>query len=76
MARPVKSRDAASFSLDVARITRLRTSLVCDSRLDKEAVARALHHIDRLVDELVFFAQEDLIIPSGADMNVQNRKSG
>jgi hypothetical protein len=50
--KPVKLR-LHGFNNDIGALNRLRTSLKLDSKLDKNDVARAIVHLDHLIDALV-----------------------
>jgi hypothetical protein len=72
--RPIKSRTSAAFALEAARLGRLRMSLICDSRLDKQKVKRAVECIDGLIDEIVYFSEYDLNFLSAGQSEIKSAK--
>jgi hypothetical protein len=52
MSRPVKARTVKSYGRDVETLGRLRTALVLDSSVNQDVRARAIQHIDGLIEEL------------------------
>jgi len=57
MSRPVKRRTVQSYRRDVEHLTRLRTAIKLDSKLDKSLAQKAFSEIDTLMNTLV-----DLIV--------------
>jgi hypothetical protein len=50
--RPVKRR-VNGFDADVTTLTRIRTALKLDARLDRQKVAQAVRSLDLLVESLI-----------------------
>ena len=56
MARPVQPRSADSYMREVQNLSRLRNSIVLDTRVDERARAKALAAIDELIRIVRVFA--------------------
>lgn len=52
MGRPTKPRDDAALSRDIEKLAHLRTSVMLDRRLDREAREKIINAIDVLIDLL------------------------
>jgi len=74
--RVIKSRTTEAFALEMARLGRLRTSLICDSRLDKAKVKHAVECIDGLMDDIVFFCDEDLDFVNAGQAEIKTAAKG
>lgn len=61
MSRPVKARTVQSYRRDVEHLTRLRTALKLDAKLEKILVQKTCLQIDTLMNLLIELirAQED-----------------
>ena len=61
MSRPVKARTVQSYRRDVEHLTRLRTALKLDAKLEKILVQKTCLQIDALMNLLIELirAQED-----------------
>lgn len=62
MSRPVQPRDDAGLSRDIERLARLRTSVMLDRRIDRDARESIIVAIDVLINLLRPLITESVVV--------------